>query len=545
MVGRVRGPVAPQLTRTIKVGYEHRLVPLAEVTEAVVGAKTTVQGCASTETRPQLVATSLGCHIRGYATPVPSTNFVPNLRDGFLARVARKFRDPERKLERFARQYVRRFLRKNLTPFPAGKEFSFEKYISQTHYNEARRNELRTQYLRFLGQKLRRKHYGCKWFGKRESYPCYKYMRGIYSRRDAFKARLGPYIHAVERVVFFPHHLNRGSIWRYFVKGIEVRDRPRVIRERVYAPGALYWGTDHSKFESLITAKTMRMFEWQLMSYMFSDPTYSEIRHMIHQALFGTQICDNKYLCVECPPRRMSGDLWTSLSNGFTNLMVAKVLAAYNHSKIVGVFEGDDGLFRVVGDWKPNPNDYAQLGFDTKIEVSDDISETGFCQLFFDPVELSNIKDPLKVIEKTGWTMSFDGVRAGLNIRRQLLKAKALSLVFELPGCPIVQSFALALCRNVKARPRFEKTYYYQGDVPLVPEPKVVGPRTRVLFERLYGVSIAEQLRLESFFDSWELAPIELGQISGLLHLAHPDGFDYYSRFVEVAQDKLLSKHYS
>lgn len=77
----------------------------------------------------------------------------------------------------------------------------------------------------------------------------------------------------------------------------------------------------------------------------------------------------------------MSGDMCTSLGNGFSNKMKAEFLAYKAGGTIDGFVEGDDGLF--VTNFELRSSDYEKLGFTIKIEEIADPCEASFCGMIF------------------------------------------------------------------------------------------------------------------------------------------------------------------
>jgi hypothetical protein len=220
----------------------------------------------------------------------------------------------------------------------------------------------------------------------------------------------------------------------------------------------------------------------------------------------------------------MSGDMCTSLGNGFSNLMLAKFLVSRKGGTLEGFVEGDDGLFST--DVHLSAEDYEKLGFTIKIEEVDDPCHASFCGMVFSGSG-EIIREPRRFMMGFGWTQSF--INAGPHIMDELLRAKALSAVYETPQCPIVGAFArYALDHTGHVHPRFVRDgYHVLPDVLSVPfySPK---PDTRLLFEHLYGVSVETQLEIE--------AAVGAGDFARVAVLLPPtvEQFDFASKYVVV-----------
>jgi hypothetical protein len=203
--------------------------------------------------------------------------------------------------------------------------------------------------------------------------------------------------------------------------------------------------------------------------------------------------------------------------------MLVKYIAHLKNGHVEGFVEGDDGIFAC--DFELTARDYEKLGFTIKIEEVDDPRAASFCGMIFsDSGEI--IRDPRRFIEKFGWTLSF--VSAGDKIMDELLRAKALSTVYETPQCPIVGVFAReALKHTSHVHPRFVRDGYSLPlpDVINIPDfnPSI---STRELFESVYHVSIAEQLLMEE-----AVRKGDLNLVSSIM-TPHSDIEDYAGKYV-------------
>lgn len=319
---------------------------------------------------------------------------------------------------------------------------TFGDWLDDTPYTESRKAQLEVandECLANGGIWSDPKYTAVKSFMKDETYTDYKYPRAINSRHDAFKCACAPFFKAIEKELFkLP----------FFIKKVPVRDRPAYILERLYAPGAKYIATDYTAFESLFTKELMMDCEFILYEYMTANLAEGRTWFaMIRKVLGGINRLAFKHFILELVATRMSGEMCTSLGNSFCNLMAALfILAECGTRNAVGVVEGDDGLFR-VDKRVPTIQDFADLGLNIKIELHDDVATASFCGLIFDRDDLANVTDPREVLASFGWT-SAKYLRASDRTHKMLLRAKALSLLYQYPGCPILQPLALWAMRH-------------------------------------------------------------------------------------------------
>lgn len=379
--------------------------------------------------------------------------------------------------------------------------------------------------------KLSRRHFICKSFMKDEFYMEYKHARAINSRTDEFKCHFGPFIKAIENVVY--KHAA-------FIKHVPVRDRPGYIDGMLRRAGAKYAATDYTAFESLFTAEIMQNCEMIMYKHMTQHLPERDHFKELCDVLMGMTVCQFKNFTAHVEATRMSGEMNTSLGNGFSNLMFMLFMCEVvkNMKNVVGVVEGDDGLFVGDGEW-PTEQDFSNLGLIIKMEMHEELNTASFCGLIYDEVDQKNLTDPIAEILTLGWTTR-RYARARPNKLKMLLRSKALSMAHQYPGCPIVQElamYALRVTRSIDIRhfvyegamSEWERTQLIQalefGVKNLTfPEP---GMRSRELMERKFGVTIAEQLQLEEYFrNKDDLLPITCHVIN--MH-AHRHWSDYYS----------------
>lgn len=191
----------------------------------------------------------------------------------------------------------------------------------------------------------------------------------------------------------------------------------------------------------------------------------------------------------------MSGELNTSAGNGWLNLTIFDyIVTVLKGGEWDGYVEGDDGIFASTVD--VTTQDYANLGFDVKVEHHESVSTASFCGIIA-AADGTLLKDPRRVFQKFGWTHSF--ISAGDQIMDQLLRAAALSLAYEAPQCPIIRALAnkaLELTRGVV--PRFVPDGYHE---PVLPEYKIPNyapsAAARAAFHTKFGVSPSTQIWAE------------------------------------------------
>jgi len=497
--------------RQIAIGYDTDEVSLPEKPNLKTGARVTRPRKRGLLRRAVWVALAI-CLV-GVCLPTVNPDNQWNVREGCQVRFARSVPIPHcftalrggGKQVNISRAGLRRFvscwLVKNMPRLSSETDTTVESWLEQCTYRPWRKKQLQETFEDFQSKGMpKHRLFRNKSFQKWESYTDVKFPRAINSRSDAFKCLVGPIFKAIEKSLFSLD---------YFIKKISVSSRPEYIHGKLYRDGGVYMATDYTAFESLFTEEFMTCVEFQLYEHMVRDiPAGRAWLHLVEDAMLGPNVCKFKEFSVVVPGTRMSGEMCTSLGNSFANLMVALyVLECYGTKDPQGFVEGDDALFRVDGDFPPKEA-FEALGLLIKIERHTELSEASFCGLIFDPEEMLNVTDPRQLLASFGWAHGSYAM-ASERILAQLQVAKALSYLHQYPGCPIVQELALTTLRLVRcdwisALDRAQRTAnqydtdLYDAIKRSFPVAVDVGPRTRLLVERKFGVSIEQQLSIEA-----------------------------------------------
>jgi hypothetical protein len=238
----------------------------------------------------------------------------------------------------------------------------------------------------------------------------------------------------------------------------------------------------------------MKAVEIGMYKYMLQN--FPHHAQYVERVLLGkNRLSFRNGVRADIPARRMSGDMCTSLGNGFTNLMLMLFCAKKLGFTATGFVEGDDGIFRVDRVDAAVSDLLLKLGFRIKLEQVEDPALGGFCGIV--AADCGNIKDPIRFLQTFGWTSSC--VEGGQDVMWQLLRAKALSARYELPNCPILRVLAdraLELTSGVTAR--FEQDGYHRPPPSDTVHEFAPTVATRELFARLYGVSPSQQVECET-----------------------------------------------
>lgn len=446
-------------------------------------------------------------------TPITmDTNDPLTIKAGLMQRLMRVCPIPNKlELAGFT-QFVKKWVKKNLSRVNV---MSFEEWLETTNYNQQRKEQLREAYDNNHGCVTARDAHRIKMHVKREDYAEYKHARMINSRVDTVKVVLGPAFKSIEEELY-KHS--------YFVKHMTPDDRcRRIVGLKAY--GHKVYASDFTAFESHFTSQVQQACEFVLYEHCLSK--YPKLLNTMKQVLLGVNKLStrNRVKAFVCA-RRMSGEMNTSLGNGFTNLMLSMYLSQRGGSQYFdAVVEGDDAL--IITDATLTKEQYADLGFTIKIEEVSDVCGASFCGLVFSDA-MQCIKDPKIFFRHFGWTESY--LFAKYKTHLSLLHARALSALHELGQCPIIGAAArYALNMTSSYKPLFTDRYKERlFNKPWVACPLKPAMSTRMLFEDKFGISVSQQILIER-----DISCGRLDTLSNLLCNSCPDQHDYRKRFYE------------
>jgi len=309
--------------------------------------------------------------------------------------------------------FVKRFL-EGLQPLPALSVDSFDEWLlGCDHYNESRKNQLRMAHLKYLEAGLTGYDYTCKSFIKREFYEGFKYPRLINSRSDKFKVAVGPAIKKIEEVIYKLKWFVNGCVVTKLAKLLVPLSRFKYILE-----------TDYSSFEGSFSPEYVQRVERQLWRRMLANNL--DVLQVIDKSYERPNIIHSHEYTAKVEGCRMSGEMWTSLANGFSNLMNMLYLIDKYHLEADGFVEGDDAIFG-LSDNVISERDFKMLGFRIKMTYGNDFSNSSFCGNVFDSVEMETVVSP-ENIARLQWSCNSQYLYASDVKLMGLLRAKAMSL---------------------------------------------------------------------------------------------------------------------
>lgn len=454
--------------------------------------------------------------------PTPDTQDPYSMLGGATVRFCGK--PPQNKYRTRFRLFVAEMIKYMFEPLTQSDVLTVEEWLKEhKSYTQKQKDEILDAWKKcggtledFLKDK---RNYDVKGFGKVESYPDFKAHRCINARVNQAKAAFGPYIQAVEKKCKWAQNL------MCFIKNVPVADRPAFIRDKLRDYCVKYFASDFTAFEAHFTKEVMEDTTMQLYDYMFGHLQESRVLHRLVRILTKTNHIIFKWFSLDIEATRMSGEMDTSLANTFSNIiMFMFFLEEHGVKDYAGVFEGDDSLMKVRMEDLPSSEEFLDYGMIVKPETHDrsagpegirlqeDEGDYSFCGNVYDGDDVQMICDPIKKLIMFGWVdFKFHGLRRGKGL--SLLRMKALSLMHQYPACPILNIFCsrvLSLTKHIDMRwVRNRRLDAYATEMrDHVPSScSLVEPtfKTRMLMERVYGISVDRQLAIEEQMKSLSL----------------------------------------
>lgn len=457
-----------------------------------------------------VLSRSLPLCFTGATPPRPDPSHPPSVVGAVVKRFGYQTPTVSRENRRKFKRFVQLWLKRNIqSPLTDADIPTFDEWLAQTPYPASRKLELTTIWNKLQRIPSVKRFSRVKSFVKDETYEDWKYPRLINSRVDEAKCYFGPVVQAVSDVLF-----SRPE----FIKKIPVPDRPLYIRQLFDSSGVNsdYVYTDYTAYEAHFVPEVMKITQCLLFKHMLRGTSFAgEWYDIYERTMTGRNKLALKHFSMSIQGTRMSGEMDTSLSNGFANLMLFEYAVFCRGGKTIGVVEGDDGLFRVTpAAAAPTKEDFEKLGFTIKIEHTRELSEASFCGQVYDMTDLIVVTNPIEVISRLGWTNK-KYTRCSEQTAMELLRAKGYSLVYQYYGCPMLDALGrriLQLTQGVRIKDKvlynmdqWEREKLAAAMARNLPEPREVPENTRLLVQKLYGVSLGEQKAFEEMCSTLQL----------------------------------------
>lgn len=497
-------------------------------------------------------------------SPIPDTNDANNVREGFMKRIGCAVPEPDDSVKMLLPMYVDHFINHynldgkitEMLSEEIEKYMNWETYKETLRYNPARLRQLEKirQEVDILntfdfsdckeGRLLKELWTKIEAHVKWESYKGeMKYARLIFARVDWFKTFYGSYAKVMQKCLYL-------CLEQFCCTNLPVKDLPKHMVEK-YSLCSLILSTDFSAFESHNYPWVMYNIFWKFMVRMWGYEFDVEL-FVSMKILTGTNIIENTFVFCKVDAKVMSGEVWTSIINWITNLIFiffivecegfAYETGFFSHSfafkffrgvrmppkwtTIVFTAAGDDGMTGLIYlSWIDysclNKSSYLFFyGVNLKLEMKDSIAGSGFLSKLYSENDMNTLCDPIKQLAKGILPIKYANAKVG--VKKALARARAMSLLYEFGGCPVVASYALAVIRctrNVQMKRALilmqqddwysfdkvaEAIEWYDSEVKGKYDSwKVeIGEESRLIIEDNFGIPVCTQRYMEEYFDS-------------------------------------------
>jgi len=258
---------------------------------------------------------------------------------------------------------------------------------------------------------------------------------------------------------------------------------------------------DHSKFDAHVGRELLEAEHRFYLDSIRKVDGKQELKELLKCQLVNKGITRNgtKFVTVAT---RMSGDMNTGLGNSVLN--TAMLNSWLGEAKVHGsvYVDGDDSvvivertdLYKLSLDW------FERFGMRTKVEIADEFELVEFCQSrpIWNGRSYRMIRNPLRVLARLPWvTRKF----APHMVPQYLASVGRCELALG-SGYPVLQYIGNSLAALSDAKTmRSLDVFYAARRERFGPDRAIlrpVTPEARNSFARAWGISVAEQLRLEA-----------------------------------------------
>lgn len=310
----------------------------------------------------------------------------------------------------------------------------------------------------------------------------------------------------------FFHILHPFFSSRYATKELPEHRRPYVIEERLKNTERKFVA-DYTSFECCANRDIMRHGEHRVLRRLVA-PEYHFVFPWIEA---GGKLTHRSGVTIRTSAIQFSGRYTTSLSNSIRNKLFMDVVALDNGLRIddyVGVYEGDDSLTgwprQITQD--RIERSLAKIGVAAEIAEYENVGEAGYCSTYWN-ANMELVYEPIKALARFPFTSS--QLAASKANYAPLLAAKAMSMAYRAPGCPIVAAVVrryISSTGYMETRNEWERRWFLQ-----FAHTRAINKRSRVLnvcfdrwdlvreptqtqrafFEKIFGISVPNQIAAE------------------------------------------------
>lgn len=323
--------------------------------------------------------------------------------------------------------------------------------------------------------------------------PNAKAPRSIQFRSPEFNLLLASYLKPYEHGMY--ETLTSPVGLRCVAKGLNnVQRAENIIEAAKLFRDPVFLGMDHSKFDSCVRVTHLKWLHKQYMRTVKCNGLRNILRYVINN--IGKS---KNGIGYKIKGARMSGDFDTALGNTLINFLVITTgLEGIKHHILL---DGDDSVLIVersdLEGLKQKLIDHClMMGFETVIEEYFHLHEIEFCRSKLIPTNPPRFaRDPKRAL--SNYTITIKDYAGDSRLR--YLAGVGKGELAASAGVPIMQAYALSRAKAHDNPLDIEELRIAYG---VVDNPIEVDTMTRIYFEEQWGITIDEQLRIESQFET-------------------------------------------
>jgi hypothetical protein len=327
-------------------------------------------------------------------------------------------------------------------------------------------------------------------------------------RSFEFNYLLGKYMRPIEHAVFEA----LGSLFGGTVvaKGLTQQEKGELIHRKLQ--NRVCVGLDASRFDQTIR-HTLLAAEHSLYNKLYQHDRLLRSLLKCQLSNKGTAWCRDGSLCADIGPMRCSGDQNTSLGNCIISCLLAKLYLDEHQIDGDILNDGDDLLMFIPEQSLPLLTDlgawYARWGLRMKIEEpAREPEQVEFCQSR--PVWTPNGYVLVRNVKKA-FNTDYSGASKLVREHDYLVHLRNVGIcgLSMAAGIPLYQAFYCAGIRHGKTG-KFDKSelggLFYQAKLQWksghLSRAVSIDSKTRISFEKAFGVTADAQLDIEAWFEA-------------------------------------------
>lgn len=332
-----------------------------------------------------------------------------------------------------------------------------------------------------------------------------KTPRAIQFRSPRYTASISQYLMPVEKKIF---SLDKNGVecdveQRLFAKGLNSFQRARRLQAMHKWKNTVWILLDHSRFDANVTEDHIR-WESKIYRRVLAGPT-EQLDDLMRMQLSnrGRTKSGLRYVCRG---KKMSGEYNTSLGDSVIN--AALLLYWLRECSTAEIFvDGDDSVIAVSEEdyTKLDLGYFAANGWTTKVEITREFNRVEFCQCRPVEVQPGNwrmVRNPWRVMNRSICTIQRYHGKAW----QGYLRAVADCEYYCGFGVPVLEAFAHYMRRHSEGQKPVSITdqllYRAKIEPHITYRRNVITSLARTSLALTWGISEAEQLALESYFNS-------------------------------------------